>query len=191
MRRIAFWTQLRKFGVSKEIKSWILKYFNNIAFLLQHCADTHSKLEQNHGCRRDNATSLDCSGKGKCINNVCECEKTDEGRYRGKYCEKCPTCYGRCSEFKECVQCRMYKTGPMGDDPDLCVKNCTKFVPKGVEEVRQKEGDHLCTFYDNDDCRFDFVYNDNNENDIKVYAKDKLACPTIFSYFRSFYEKIF
>lgn len=68
----------------------------------------------------------------------------------------------------------------MGDNPDLCAKNCTLFVPKGVEvlEVNEEEGDHSCIFYDENDCRFEFVYNDSNLDDIKVAAKEKLECPT-------------
>lgn len=41
------------------------------------------------------------------------------------------TCSGRCLEFKECVQCQMYKTGPLTEDE--CA-NCT-FVPSGHEQV--------------------------------------------------------
>lgn len=42
------------------------------------------------------------------------------------------TCPGRCSEFKECVQCQMYKTGPLSEEE--CAANCT-FVPIAVEKV--------------------------------------------------------
>lgn len=42
------------------------------------------------------------------------------------------TCPGRCTEFKECVQCLVYKTGPLTEEE--CSANCT-FVPTLVENV--------------------------------------------------------
>lgn len=68
----------------------------------------------------------------------------------------------------------------MGSNPELCAANCTLFVPKGVEklEVNEKNDDHLCVFYDENDCKFEFTYNDNDINNIKVIAKEKLECPT-------------
>lgn len=137
-------------------------------------------------CRSTNDTCIPpngneiCSGNGECKCGSCKCKETAEGRFSGRYCEKCPTCSGRCHEFKECVQCQIYKTGPMGDNPDLCAANCTLFVPKGVEtlEYDDENGDHLCIFYDEKDCKFEFVYNDNDVDNIKVTAKEKLECPT-------------
>lgn len=137
-------------------------------------------------CRSSKETCIakpgeqECSGHGKCVCGECKCEETPEGRYSGRYCEKCPTCSGRCHEFKECVQCQIYKTGPMGNNPDACAANCTLFVPKGAETVEANEdnGDHLCIFYDENDCRFEFIYNDYDSKNITVIAKEKLECPT-------------
>lgn len=137
-------------------------------------------------CRASNATCIPpsggeiCSGHGDCKCGSCKCQETADGRYSGRFCEKCPTCSGRCHEFKECVQCQIYKTGPMGDNPELCAKTCKDFVPKGVEtlEVNEENNDHLCIFYDENECRFEFVYNDNDIDKINVTAKEKLECPT-------------
>lgn len=137
-------------------------------------------------CRSSKETCIakpgeqECSGHGTCVCGECKCEETAEGRYSGRYCEKCPTCQGRCHEFKECVQCQIYKTGPMGNNPDACAANCTLFVPKGAETVEANEdnGDHLCIFYDENDCRFEFIYNDYDSKNITVIAKEKLECPT-------------
>lgn len=120
-----------------------------------------------------------CSGRGECACGACKCHATEDGPYLGKYCEKCPTCGSRCFEFKECVQCQMYKTGEMGKNANLCAENCTKFIPLSAEKIIANEaiGDHLCTFYDEDDCRFQFSYNDRNPDDIKVVGQDNRDCP--------------
>ncbi|KAL1492096.1 hypothetical protein ABEB36_012588 [Hypothenemus hampei] len=76
-----------------------------------------------------------CSGHGKCVCGACVCADTQESRYSGKFCEKCPTCPGRCPEFKDCVQCQMYQTGPLKDPKD-CSANCTNVpVPIPVDTV--------------------------------------------------------
>lgn len=31
-----------------------------------------------------------CSGHGTCVCGACVCEDTQESRYSGKFCEKCP-----------------------------------------------------------------------------------------------------
>lgn len=94
----------------------------------------------NETCKNPTTGEI-CSGNGKCECGQCVCNTTDEGRYSGQFCEKCPTCSGRCHEFKDCVQCQMYKTGPMGKDEELCAKNCTLFVPIEEEKVEgEREG---------------------------------------------------
>lgn len=118
-----------------------------------------------------------CSGHGDCVCGECKCHETTDGRYSGRYCEKCPTCSGRCYEFKDCVQCQMYKKGPFSESE--CLANCTAFTPQSVDTivVDEEKGEHLCIFYDEDDCRFEFVYTDNYEGGVTVRAKEKLDCP--------------
>lgn len=118
-----------------------------------------------------------CSGHGDCVCGECKCHETSDGRYSGRYCEKCPTCSGRCYEFKDCVQCQMYKKGPLSESE--CLANCTLFTPQSVETivVEEEAGEHLCIFYDEDDCRFEFTYTDNYEKGVTVRAKEKLDCP--------------
>ncbi|KAL5278574.1 ITGB1 family protein [Megaselia abdita] len=119
-----------------------------------------------------------CSGHGTCECGKCVCKATDDGRFSGKYCEKCPTCSGRCAELKECVQCQMHKNGPLY--PDGCAENCTHFSPTGVEKVviDESKGEYKCVFYDEEDCKFTFKYYENiTTGQILVEAEEKRECP--------------
>ncbi|CAH1118909.1 unnamed protein product [Phaedon cochleariae] len=148
-----------------------------------HCKDEWTG--SNCGCRKSNATCFApgvidgavCSGHGKCECGACKCETTEEGRYSGKFCEKCPTCSDKCIEYRDCVQCQQYKTGPW-KKPEDCRANCTKFVPIPVEEVTaNEETEVLCAYYDEDECRFTYVYYFDNENKIQIRAQQERECP--------------
>ncbi|EDW62763.2 LOW QUALITY PROTEIN: uncharacterized protein Dvir_GJ17000 [Drosophila virilis] len=117
-----------------------------------------------------------CSGHGTCECGVCKCKSTDDGRYSGKYCDKCPTCSGRCHELKDCVQCQMYHTGELKNGDD-CAKNCTTFTPVGVEKVKidEHKDEQLCVFFDEDDCKFTFKYSEVGE--LVVHAQEEKECP--------------
>ncbi|XP_046688535.1 integrin beta-PS-like, partial [Homalodisca vitripennis] len=63
-------------------------------------------------------------GRGICVCGTCMCDQDDKGGfYGGSYCNKCSTCPNRCKEFKECVQCLVFKTGSI--TPEECIANCT------------------------------------------------------------------
>ncbi|XP_037934909.1 integrin beta-PS-like isoform X1 [Teleopsis dalmanni] len=130
----------------------------------------------NHTCIPPNGGEI-CSGHGECECGVCKCKTTEEGRYSGDYCEKCPTCSRRCQELKDCVQCQMYKTGPLKDPKD-CADNCININPIGVEKViiDDPEKEYQCWFFDEDDCKFSFKYTEIN-NEIKIYAQQERECP--------------
>lgn len=140
-----------------------------------------------------------CSGHGTCECGACKCHITDEGRFSGKYCEKCPTCAPKCAELKDCVQCQMYEKGVFKNRED-CLANCTAFVPISVKSVDckfmkfhlskvffkifplkfsddEEKDESLCTFFDEDKCRYQFVYVEDEENKIVVRAQEELECP--------------
>lgn len=85
-----------------------------------------------------------CSGHGDCVCGRCECHTINNTRYHGKYCDRCPTCEGRCSELKNCVECQMYNKGEFkGDNNPDCAK--CQFVPIEVEDVECKlKLDFIC-----------------------------------------------
>ncbi|XP_044271772.1 integrin beta-PS isoform X2 [Tribolium madens] len=125
--------------------------------------------------------TLICSGNGECECGICKCRETDEGRYFGRFCEHCPfkNCSDDCEKYRECVQCQQYQTG------NLTEEECRKcpFTPTSarVVEVDEKNGEVLCPFYDEDDCRFSFVYYFDEENKIQVRAQEERECPaTVF-----------
>lgn len=136
--------------------------------------DCHCRSSQD-ACMPQNGTL--CSGHGTCDCGECKCDLTPEGRYSGQFCERCPTCPGRCAEFAECVQCQVHKTGPLAKD-DLCATNCTLFTPTEVEkiEIDEAKDEHMCTFYDEEDCRYFFAYSDKGDK-VTVRAQKERDCP--------------
>lgn len=141
-------------------------------FTGSNCACSDNK----ENCYNTETNTL-CSGHGTCECGVCKCEVTSEGRYSGTYCEKCPTCSDRCEEFKDCVQCQMYETGPLSKEE--CNRNCTLFTPSPVDKVvaDEKKNEIFCAFYDEENCRYAFVY--YMEKGIVVRAQQTRSCPKV------------
>lgn len=77
------------------------------------------------------------------------------------------------------MQCQQYKTGPL-KNPDDCAANCTKFVPIPVTEVKvpsEEEGNEIfCAYFDEDECRFSYVYYFDKDNKIQVRAQEEREC---------------
>lgn len=71
-----------------------------------------------------------CNNKGTCECGECQCK---DG-YTGKYCEKCPTCFGRCSEYDDCVIDHLTE--------EKTNRTCDmKIFTKGKEDYRDLEGE--------------------------------------------------
>ncbi|XP_030754778.1 integrin beta-PS isoform X1 [Sitophilus oryzae] len=120
-----------------------------------------------------------CSGHGTCVCGACQCENTKESRYSGKFCEACPTCPDRCLEFRDCVQCQQYHTGPL-KEPDVCSANCTNVpVPIAVDTVEaiEENNEYLCHYTDEDHCQFTYVYYYDIERKLHIRAQEERTCP--------------
>ncbi|KAF6209301.1 hypothetical protein GE061_015046 [Apolygus lucorum] len=131
----------------------------------------------NNTCMAPGSTEV-CSGKGECSCGKCLCNSEAEGRYSGKYCEKCPTCPGRCLELKDCVQCQVHKSGPLTEEE--CATNCTTFVPAivdGTVEADESKDENFCAYYDEEDCRYTYVYTYDEKGKLLVRAQKDKECP--------------
>ncbi|KAK4304644.1 hypothetical protein Pmani_023412 [Petrolisthes manimaculis] len=118
-----------------------------------------------------------CSQRGDCECNQCKCSENENGRYSGKWCEDCPTCKGKCEPYKPCVQCLFFQTGELTEEE--CKANCSDMfnatlVPIAAEE---EAGERLCSFYDENDCRFKFVYGYDANKEPVVRVQQTLECP--------------
>lgn len=138
-------------------------------------------------CPISTATCLDpksgkiCAGHGECICGACRCQSTDVRQYTGTYCEDCPTCPTMCEQYKDCVRCTMFGTGPKTPEECALCKNSTFNIEKVADKLEVLEDETHCVFIDDDDCRYQFKYklipSDNGEVTI-IHALDQKDCPT-------------
>jgi len=120
----------------------------------------------------------ECSGHGECRCNRCQCDKGDGGVFSGKFCEDCSTCEGKCSVYHDCVLCQVFDAGKLAG-PD-CAKNCSHLfnATKHVEVSANEDlGEKPCSFFDENDCRFEFVYGYDEDNNPVVRVQQTLECP--------------
>ncbi|GFQ73029.1 integrin beta-PS [Trichonephila clavata] len=126
----------------------------------------------------DQETGRFCSGRGECVCGECQCYRDDErGYFGGPYCGDCSfqTCEGRCTEFRDCVQCKAFDTSLLSEEE---CQNCT-IVPELVDDVDDiSQNERKCIFKDEEDCSFTFVYgyDDNNKPVIRVLKTRE--CPS-------------
>ncbi|TKR65398.1 hypothetical protein L596_025806 [Steinernema carpocapsae] len=122
-----------------------------------------------------------CNGHGKCICGKCSCEDDGSGgRYSGPLCEVCPTCPTKCVEYKPCVMCQMWGTGPYNDTRCAeCNFGVIAVDELPVIEVEGNAESDECQFVDPaDDCTFYYLYHyEPRTNNITVWANRNKNCP--------------
>ncbi|XP_061712211.1 integrin beta-PS isoform X2 [Cydia pomonella] len=125
-----------------------------------------------------------CSGNGQCVCGQCVCNVNSAQHYSGRYCDKCPTCTGRCEKFKECVLCKVHHRGAEWSDKQVCFESCkdadgvTPIPEKGKLEANESRNEHLCSFQDEeDDCLYVFVYSYDEKQDLYIRAQEERECP--------------
>ncbi|KAJ7384198.1 Integrin beta-1 [Desmophyllum pertusum] len=119
-----------------------------------------SCTKHTEGCMKDGVL---CNGFGTCECGNCVCNASTV--YRGKYCDECPSCAGKCSLNKDCVQCLVFKSGVISSGD--CKTRCKDFKINEVDELAPEMGER-CTFKDDDDCSFSFSYKENPGKDVTI-----------------------
>uniref|UniRef100_T1JH92 Integrin beta n=1 Tax=Strigamia maritima TaxID=126957 RepID=T1JH92_STRMM len=118
-----------------------------------------------------------CNNAGDCVCGKCECYKEKNGtRYIGVFCDECPTCEGKCSFYRPCVQCKMFNSGEY--DKEQCDAKCN-IIPEEVDKAEvEKPSEQVCVFKDVDDCKFTFVYGYDASNNPYIRVQRTKDCPT-------------
>ncbi|KAB0794584.1 hypothetical protein PPYR_11423 [Photinus pyralis] len=128
-------------------------------------------------CYPPKSNAQECDGHGKCVCGECVCNEAEDGggKYTGKYCERCPNCTETCEELKPCVLCQMYQMGPYKDN---CIEKCSNFTPIEVQTAvpDEKNNEFQCAGYDENNCRYIFVYRKQNETHYIVKAQKEREC---------------
>ncbi|XP_064077231.1 integrin beta-PS-like isoform X2 [Macrobrachium nipponense] len=123
------------------------------------------------GCIEPGSKEI-CSDQGECKCNKCICNPG----YSGKYCGDCPNCSGKCVDYKPCVQCQAFQTGEYS--PEVCQSNCTLFNVTKVPEIKADRDEQLCSFFDDNECRFFFMYRRYDNGTIEVLVQENVECST-------------
>ena len=122
----------------------------------------------------------ECGGHGECICGKCRCFTDEDGqKYSGPFCDICPTCPTKCVEYKPCVMCQQWGTGPYNDS--RCADCPFTVIPVKelpVLNVTDSESWNECQFVDpSDDCTFYFLYYYDGYNNLTVWVKEDKDCP--------------
>ncbi|KAG8194652.1 hypothetical protein JTE90_003124 [Oedothorax gibbosus] len=124
----------------------------------------------------DSDTGRFCSGRGDCICGECQCYRDEErGYFGGPFCGDCSSCEGRCTEFRDCVQCKAFDLSLLSEEE---CGNCT-IIPELVDSIDEiLPTERKCIFKDEEDCSFSFVYGYDDNNKPVIRVTKTRDCPT-------------
>jgi integrin beta 1 len=86
--------------------------------------------------------------------------------------------------LKACVQCQAFESGELFEQVDeFGTDKCSQcpFTPILVERAEDlvQNDERLCTFFDDDYCRFSFVYGFRNTGELQVWVQETKQCPAV------------
>uniref|UniRef100_A0A913I850 Integrin beta n=1 Tax=Strongyloides stercoralis TaxID=6248 RepID=A0A913I850_STRER len=118
-----------------------------------------------------------CNDHGTCVCGKCQCDES----YSGPKCEICPTCPTKCVEYKPCVMCQQWGTGPYNQTKcDECPFTVIPVKELPTLNLTETEGQE-CQFVDPaDDCTFYFLYYTDGKDNLTVWVKEVKDCPAPF-----------
>ncbi|XP_076012910.1 integrin beta-5 isoform X2 [Genypterus blacodes] len=113
-----------------------------------------------------------CSGRGSCVCGRCLC--TEPGAF-GDTCEKCPTCPDACGTKRECIECRIFKSGRLADN-QTCQRLCKDEII-AVEALKTDEPSAvLCVYKTDNDCVMKFTYSEHASGQSVLTALKEPEC---------------
>ncbi|XP_068184933.1 integrin beta-5 [Antennarius striatus] len=115
-----------------------------------------------------------CSGRGNCVCGRCLC--TEPGAF-GDTCEKCPTCPDACGTKRECIECRLFNSGPLAEN-----KTCQRLCKDKIITVETLNTDDpgavLCLYKTDNDCVMKFTYSEHASGQSILAALKEPECVT-------------
>ncbi|XP_060081363.1 integrin beta-3-like [Ylistrum balloti] len=111
------------------------------------------------GCSRmtDGCVASDgslCNNQGSCVCGYCQCNK--DSIYRGVTCEENPA--NACQDLKQCIQCRVFRSGPLSSAECANHPVCSNLRIHSVEKFIESRSEYICDFKDEDGCVAKFGY---------------------------------
>lgn len=113
-----------------------------------------------------------CSGRGNCACGRCSC--TEPGAF-GDTCERCPTCPDACGTKRECIECRLFKSGRLADN-QTCQRLCKDEILT-VDDLNTVDQDAvLCLYKTENDCVMRFTYSEHDSGKSVLTALKEPEC---------------